>query len=270
MKKNQFRKLIDYLNEEFNISKTLLDVYICENAETIKSYFAGNLTQDQIYDTVGDPKSIEFEKFIKKYNELEGKEKASLRFRITEELVGIYIEKSKLGKKSGVKKLKAYKEAIRKIEKIRNKSKKGAVYEEFCTYFLRDMGMKAHRTKPSNDKGVDIKAYYKPCLPNRFSDYFMTDNIYVLAQTKFFDSKIDLSHLRKLVGDSIFLRFSELYYLDVTHNAVHLMFFSHEGFCKPAIEFAEKNKIIITDTNKMLNIISALDNTQAGAYLLGA
>ena len=126
----------------------------------------------------------------------------------------------------------------------------------FAHFFLIDMGLNAKPTKYSNDKGIDIKASYKINLPEKLNEYFINDEIYVLAQAKFYNKPIDTPVIRKLVGDSLFIRFSDLEYIEIAHNAVHLIVFSHKGFTAPALAFAKKNKVIVMTSQKIIRLLS--------------
>lgn len=151
-----------------------------------------------------------------------------------------------------------YAEAIELIEKIGkpNIKNKGVVYEKFCKIFLNDLGIKSELTRGSNDKGIDIIGSFNANLPDEIGKIVFNDDIYMLIQTKYFNKKIDTPVIRKLVGDSLFIRFDELEYTQIKHNAFHLIVFSHNGFTVPAIKFAEKNKIKLFDSTKIAHIIS--------------
>lgn len=153
---------------------------------------------------------------------------------------------------------KKYAEAIGVIDEIGSpkRKNKGVLYEKFCKIFLNDLGINADLTKGSNDKGIDIIGSFNANLPDEVGKIVFNDDIYLLIQTKYYNKKIDTPVIRKLVGDSLFIRFDELEYSQIKHNAFHLIVFSHYGFTLPAVKFAEKNKIKLFDSTKIAHIIS--------------
>lgn len=208
---------------------------------------------DDLIDKYSDTRTTYFRKLIIAISST-NKNNNFQKIVLEERIDGYYIEQKLNNKDVGVK----YKEVIQLIEKIGgpNVRNKGILYEKFCNFFLNDLGIHSTLTRASNDKGIDILGSFKSNLPDEIGKLVFNDDIYLLVQTKYFSKKIDTPVIRKLVGDSLFIRFDELEYLDIKHNAFHLIVFSHNGFTLPAIKFAEKNKIKLFDSVKIAHIIS--------------
>jgi len=149
-----------------------------------------------------------------------------------------------------------YKEVVSLINKFDSEQNKGVVFEDFCKLFLEDLGINCKSTARTNDKGIDILGSFNVKLSEEIGDLVFNEEIYLLIQTKYFNKKIDTPVIRKLVGDSLFIRFDELEYIEIRHNAFHLIVFSHQGFTEPAIKFAKKNKIKLFDSTNIAHIIS--------------
>ncbi|KQK25075.1 hypothetical protein AR438_13150 [Chryseobacterium aquaticum] len=212
-------------------------------------------TGDYLYelmDKFADVNTIHFRKLIKAIISI-NKDNIFIKINLEERLDGYYLQK----KNSDINISKKYEEVISIINNIEQKGKrKGVLFEKFCQNFLIDLGISAINTRVSNDKGIDILGSYPINLPDNIGKLVFNDEIYLLVQTKYFNKKIDTPVIRKLVGDSLFIRFDELEYIDIKHNAFHLIVFSHNGFTEPAIEFAKRNKIMTFDSIQLAHIIS--------------
>lgn len=174
------------------------------------------------------------------------------KIELFEELDGFYVVKTNENESITSK----YEEAIKIIKQIEKSKNKGRTYENFCKLFLSDLGINSKVTRASNDKGIDILGSYRVDFPDFITKLIFNEDIYLLIQTKFYNKPIDTPVIRKLVGDSLFIRFDELDYVDIRHNAFHLIVFSHNGFTQPAKDFALKNKIMIFDSTQLAHIIS--------------
>lgn len=230
------------------IDKVIIDVVINNFAEE---------EIDDLIDKYSDTSTQYFRKLIQGINTTNNNNNFQ-KIILEERYDGFYIEQ-KLKDKLVTEK---YKEVIQFIEKIGNPDvrNKGILYERFCKTFLNDLGICSELTKASNDKGIDILGSFKANLPDEIGKLVFNDDIYLLIQTKYFKTKIDTPVIRKLVGDSLFIRFDELEYVEIKHNAFHLIVFSHNGFTIPAIKFAERNKIKLFDSVKIAHIISERPN----------
>lgn len=174
------------------------------------------------------------------------------KIEIFDEYDGYYVKKVS----SDVLVTLKYKEVCSIFEEIEKRKNKGTLYEHFCKLFISDLGIDTEVTRNSNDKGIDILGNYTVNFSKNITKLIFSDDIYLLIQTKFYNKSIDTPVIRKLVGDSLFIRFDELEYFKIRHNAFHLIVFSHKGFTQPALEFAKKNKVMTFDSMQIAHIIS--------------
>jgi hypothetical protein len=208
--------------------------------------------REKVIEDYADVKSKAFQKLIK---HIESVNQSNIEFQkiiLEERIDGYYIEKQKENPLHSEK----YNEVITLINRFDKQQNKGVVYEEFCKLFLEDLGISCELTAKTNDKGIDILGRFKVKLSEELGDLVFNEEIYLLIQTKYFNKKIDTPVIRKLVGDSLFIRFDELEYIEIRHNAFHLIVFSHLGFTEPATNFARKNKIKLFDSTNIAHIIS--------------
>lgn len=208
--------------------------------------------REKIIDDYADAKSKSFIKLIRQIESVNQSNLAFQKIILEEKTDGFYIEKQKENPSHSRK----YEEVINLINKFDNEQNKGVVYEDFCKLFLEDLGINCKLTARTNDKGIDILGSFKVKLSEEIGDLVFNEEIYLLIQSKYFNKKIDTPVIRKLVGDSLFIRFDELEYIEIRHNAFHLIVFSHQGFTEPAIKFANKNKIKLFDSTNIAHIIS--------------
>ena len=208
--------------------------------------------REKIIDNYADAKSKSFIKLVRQIESVNQSNFAFQKIILEERIDGYYIEKQKENPSHSEK----YNEVIKLVNKFEKEQNKGVVYEEFCKQFLEDLGINCKLTAKTNDKGIDVLGSFKVKLSEEIGDLVFNEEIYLLIQTKYFNKKIDTPVIRKLVGDSLFIRFDELEYVEIRHNAFHLIVFSHLGFTEPAIKFAKKNKIKLFDSTNIAHIIS--------------
>jgi len=242
--------------EQTNI---LLIDWIINNLKFLENELNYELSKDDIFDNFSDESSKSFSKLVRELEVHKKSQKRISRINLLKEPDGYYINLNTLGKDTNISISYKMINSISKIEK-QEKMKKGLFYENFCSKFLNDLGLESKITKASGDKGIDIKAKYKTKLEKKLSPLIFDDHIYLLAQAKFFNTKVDTPVLSKLLGDSILLRFDEFDYLDIAHNAFHLLVFSHKGFTSPALEYAKKKKIMTMDSEQIISIIASDEN----------
>jgi hypothetical protein len=259
MKNRDIKTLAIYICNNYTGEISLLNNWIFSNAK-ILCQIAGCQEED-IYETIGDPSTEHYLKITASIIERINIGRPSNRIELKEDVDGTYISLSELGKNINFDLEKDINDRFKIIETWSGMDK-GMFYEKFCTLFLNDLGLEAETTKATGDKGVDIVASYKSNLNEYLSKFVFFDHVYLLGQAKFFASKVDTPVIRKLVGDSLFLRFDQLNYIQISHNAIHLIVFSHKGFTEDAIVFAEKNKIMRVETSQMISIISASPQSQ--------
>lgn len=186
------------------------------------------------------------------------RENSFKKIEIIEEYDGFYVEKVS----NDILVTEKYKEVCSIFDKIESltMNSRGTYYEKFCKLFISDLGIDTEVTRASNDKGIDVLGKYKANFPKGLTQLVFSDEIYLLIQTKFYNKPIDTPVIRKLVGDSLFIRFDELEYINIRHNAFHLIVFSHKGFTEPAKDFAKRNKVMTFDSIQVAHIISEEPN----------
>ncbi|MEP0264060.1 restriction endonuclease [Dokdonia sp.] len=212
-----------------------------------------SVDEDVLINELGDPRTSSYNKLIREIQSTISYNNTFSKIEIFEEYDGFYIQK----RHNNTIIDKKYDEVISFINSFNNEKKnKGVIYEKFCKLFLEDLGISCESTAISNDKGIDIKGSYKTNFKDDITNLIFNEEIYLLVQVKYFATAIDTPVIRKLVGDSLFIRFDELEYLDIKHNAIHLIVFSHNGFTNPAKKFADKNKVRVFDSVQIAHIIS--------------
>lgn len=231
-------------------------------ADYIINYINANdyeLSEEELIESLGDEKSNDFMKLVRELEKQIDKATNTSRINLIEDFEGYHIKTTDFGAQTKVIVTKKIWDAFDSISGL-NKTQRGSIYEEFCSKFLNDIGLEAKVTPQSNDKGIDIFAKYDANLKGELASLVFNDSVYLLGQAKFFKKSIDTPVIRKLVGDTFFLRFDKLEYVDIAHNAIHLVVFSHSGYTQGAIDFAKSNKIMLLDSMKIVNIVAASKN----------
>lgn len=247
--------MVEYIVNNCHVSrKTSFEDFIAKNAQEIASELPSSVTIDIIYDDLIDLKSKDQALFVKQLdihlNSYPHRKRFDLIYEAPFHYVTPTIYSSHVQAGYKVK-------GLQQLDSLTDLSRaeKGEFYEKFCTLFLEDMGLTAQKTKSSGDKGIDIIAFYPINLPNRIVNFFLDENIYLLAQAKFYSAPVDTPTIRKLVGDSLFVRFDRLEYLPIAHNAFHLSVFSHSGYTKLAKEFAKNNKVLLFTSEDIIDFV---------------
>lgn len=270
MKMAIMRKISKHIIRHLEADDILLTDWITQNLNTLSEITDNVVSEDEIFDELCDFNHTSYSKLIKELEKQISENQPMDRISLNQDADGIRVTISDFGKSIDCKLSKTIFEMFKKIENIKEMDK-GIFYENFCSNFLEDIGMESSVTKASNDKGIDILAKYKTYLNKDWSHLVFDDYVYLLGQAKFYNTKIDTPILRRLVGDSIFLRFDQIDYIEVAHNAIHLVVFSHNGFYDAAIEFARKNKIMRMSTEQMVSVLCAQKKpleTKSVMYLL--
>lgn len=249
MKVNEIRQFVDVLFSQQWEGTLRIDSLIINIIENSSIY--SDSQKEKYIDSLGDPLARSFHTLIR---EVERKIEQNIDcpvVSLTDESDGYFVEKI-LGDHDGL-----YLDAIERIESYEKFGKnKGLWFERFCIAFLKDFGVSCKSTNGSNDKGIDIFGSYRTSLNCNIGKLILNEDIYILGQAKYFSEKVDTPVIRKLVGDTIFVRFDELEYVEIKHNAVHLMVFSRNGFTGPALDFAKKNKIELFDKSRIAHLIA--------------
>jgi HJR/Mrr/RecB family endonuclease len=261
MKIAEIRNFAEIISRLFDSSECLLTDWITANIDVLEEETDNSLTQDVIFDHFADEATANFDKMVKELERIINHQDPINRILITKEIDGTTINLNSLGRKTNVfesTKLRKYFDTIEDW----NKNDKGIFYEHFTKMFLIDLGLDADITKVSGDKGIDILAKHKTKLKEDLGQLVFNDYVYLLAQVKFLNKKADTPLVRKLLGDSLLLRFDRIDYVEIAHNAFHLLFFSHLGFTHAALEYARENKIMTMDTEQIISIISSSTDPQ--------
>ncbi|PYG50070.1 restriction endonuclease [Pantoea sp. AG1095] len=249
MKYKDIRFLINILFSYHWEGRVRSDYLFMELIDSMDDISLSN--KEEYIDALTDPNSSHHERFLKDILKKIKQNEDCPIISLHDEADGIYLSK-KINDRDSL-----FISVIKKIESFELHGKrKGFWFELFCIAFLRDFGIECKSTQNSNDKGIDIFGSYKTNLNNFIGKLIVNEDIYILGQAKYFLEKVDTPVIRKLVGDTIFIRFDEVEYIEIKHNAVHLMVFSRNGFTDPAIEFAKKNKIELFDQSRIAHLIA--------------
>lgn len=262
MKSKERRAFVDVLFSQRWEGKVRIDGLVVDTIENTTIYTESQ--KEEYIESIGDPKSRHFDYLI---CEIKNKIEQNVDCPVVSLVIeadGYFIEKIVSDRD------RLYENVIERIESYEKFGRsKGLWFEKFCIAFLKDFGVTCRSTKSSNDKGIDILGSYKTSLNNNAGKLISNEDVYILGQAKYFSEKVDTPVIRKLVGDTIFLRFDELEYIEIKHNAVHLMVFSRNGFTAPAVNFAKKNKIELFDKSRIAHLIAHNPNLRWSCLDIG-
>lgn len=256
MKNKEVRLLAKEIYRTFQSKECLLIDHFVGNSDLLSKSIGIITNTESFIESFAYEYSRDFETLIDLIKKEIESHRPSNRIEIRQEIDGIYISLSILGKEVNIDCEVEYYQLFKEMECL-EKMKKGLLYEDFCTFFLEDIGLEAEKTKASNDKGIDIIAKYKTNLTEEKSALVFNDYVYLIGQAKFLSGKVDTPIIRRLVGDSLFIRFNQLEYIELAHNAIHLIVFSHNGFTDEATAFCTSNKIMRIETSQMITILAS-------------
>lgn len=266
MRIRDIRRISEFISlfcEEDDIELT---DWLTDNLDSAYSFLNETVAIDILFDELCDFKTKDFSKLVSELeNEIE-KSSPINRIVIEKQSFGVIVKQNEFGKDVKRELLQSIYNKFETIENL-DKMQKGLFYEQFCSYFLEDIGLESEVTRASNDKGIDIFAKYKTKLNAGWGHLVFNDYVYLLGQAKFYNNVIDTPVIRKLVGDALLLRFDQLEYIDVAHNAIHLIVFSHKGFNSSAMSFAERNKVMLMDTKQMISILATHEEPESSSAL---
>ncbi|WP_156576503.1 restriction endonuclease [Bacillus luti] len=254
------KKISKYIMENFNDGKIELSDYLVEKRQEIVKELKLNIEPDEIIFTIADTNSLEFLEFVKvlkgEIRKASGRSKVNL---ISDHLT-YYIENSILGSSVNGRLKRVLEDKLGEVSKWKNGH---TIYEKFCALFLQDFKYSnINVTASSNDLGVDIIGEYifREETNNLLLEFLLPRKISLLSQVKFYNTLVDTSYIRKLIGDSLFIRFDREIYPNTRHNPVCLIFFSYVGFTEEAKKFAQDNKVCLIESNFMLDLICSEEN----------
>lgn len=253
MNKKLLQLAANFVYDEYDGNGILLNDFIAEKVEKITLLL--QKTDEWVFESLVEPSSKYFESLTEMLEKIISDKNHMTHLICNHNFDGFYIELTELGKSFRSPLKHDLINTFEQVLKRENKKEKGVIFENFCIAFFKDLGMEPEKTASSNDKGIDIVASYKTNINNVFSKYIFRENIYLLGQCKMYKEKIDTPVIRKLVGDSLFIRFSDLEYYKIKHNAVHLLVISYSGFTEPALRFAEKNMVQTLDFGQLCTLV---------------
>lgn len=256
------RKISKYIMDNFNDNKKELSQYLFENCQSLVKNLELNIETDDIIFTIADSNNSDFEEFAKVLNEEIKKAGGRSKINLVKDHFNYYLEKSNLGISinNGLKQVLEC-----KLNEIKELPNGHIIYEKFCALFLQDFKFSnVNTTTSSNDLGIDITGEYlfENEDENLLLDMLLPQKVSLISQVKFYDSLVDTSYVRKLIGDSLFIRFDKDNYNSIRHNPVYLIFFSHLGFTEEAKKFAQENKVRLIDSKFMIDLICSVTNNQ--------
>lgn len=258
MATRKVRSIVEFLYANFPSEKTLVHDLIQEHITVIKDLSSKD--EEWIYDHYIQPFTDSYNQLVDELHLLIEQKQPICNIQIINGAAGYYIAPSQIGNSTCSTFRDNADIAFKKILLLNNNTKKGLIFERFCIALLRDLGVDTKPTKVSNDKGADIFGFIKNDKSDLKYKYIFDTDVLLLCQCKLFSKPIDTPVIRKLVGDSLFIRFSEIDYIELRHNALHLMVFSYSGFTQPAKEFSKQNKIKLLDFEDIVAVAGALPN----------
>lgn len=145
-----------------------------------------------------------------------------------------------------------------------SEKEKGDFYENFCTHFLRDIGVDCNTTSSSGDGGIDIIGKVTFDTGNKLFNHILSTEAILLAQSKCYENKVDTPVIRKIIGDSLFYKFGQF---DGPKNPLYLIVFSHKGFTDKAKQFAKENMVVTIDSETIIDIACNHSNIEQMACI---
>lgn len=256
---NRIQKVAYYIYSNFN-EEIVISVsdFILKKIDDFSIFIKKD--KDWISDNLIESSHRNHAEIIKELNNIINSSQPRSKIILEQKISDTYIRFSNFGKSINYDIQKEYSKILDKLLLVSNNSLKGKIFENFCILLLRDLNIKTYATKSSNDKGIDIVGELLNDNDELKFKYLFHENVLLLCQCKFYNNTIDTPVIRKLVGDSLFIRFSELDYLKVRHNALHLLVISYNGFSQPAKEFSNRNKVKILEGKDIISIAASIPN----------
>lgn len=248
------KKIINFIHDNFNEADITLADYLCNNSSYIIKCLDLPYDSDIFYYTIGDVNSNDYKNFVELFFKELNKFSATAKVVIKDDFGDYILANSAYGKNIniGIKN-----SLMNDLNSLKNFPNAPILYESFCGEFFKDIGFKeVEVTRSSNDFGIDIVA----TLLLNHSNYLSPPKVIIIAQVKYYESQLDTSFIRKLIGDSLFIKFDSNTYSYISHDPLCLYLIGHNGFTKDAKLFAAKNGIQLLDSQSMCDFISTLDN----------
>jgi hypothetical protein len=265
--KPNFIKLADMIYASYQGCERNLTDVLSERSEEFRTIL--NKNEEWYFDNVVSSEGKPHKEIVRLLFEKIDAESPRHLIVLSNKTSGYWINSSALGSGIDLNAEKYIRKVFHHVATLENQQK-GLIFENYCLAMFKDIGVKAEKTRKSNDKGIDIIGRIKPENEDTKYRLIFHEDVLLLAQCKLFGQPVDTPIIRRLVGDSLFIRFSELDYVDVKHNALHLMVISYNGFTAPAEDFAKKNKVItlkFSDTTRIVSQIHNLKKSKAYRYV---
>lgn len=255
------KNLCSYISDNFKYEKIEIDKYLVEIESDVLSKFRSQIEKQAYSDYLCDSNEDSYHKLIDIMKLMLNNQGASAKIRLIERYKTYYIENTELGINVRDNKLdkKKYLSILNKAQMLDSKVK-GDFFEEFCSYFLDDIGFKnSYKTPSSGDFGIDIVAKIPFKTDSVIFKYLLNPDAYVLVQCKYLSSKADTPLIRKIIGDSYYYRLhkmnSDSVDFKIANSPLYLLLISHNGFTNKATIFANENKVNILDTDKIIDLV---------------
>lgn len=270
MKRNEYRKVLKFIIDNFSNVKQPLDEYLVQIMPVIVENKSINLTEDEyIRDLCGG--NIEtYETFIKMLEKgikvEKGLSKVNLRF----DCPIYYLQQTEFGEKVISSTKDKYIGKLMDVLKVDSNLylNKGEFYENFCSYFLEDVGIKNWVTSRSKDEGVDIIGKIGRNSAS-LKDLILKSEQYLLVQVKYHASKVDWSVIRHLIGDGNLYK-HEPFIIDKQEHfigaaPVSLLVISFSGFSERAKQLANKFNVEILDGYNLVDVLCSIGEQKSMA-----
>jgi len=254
MTKSKAAHIANLIHTTFIGEEIRLDDYLSQLESTLRNSSSFSFSTDELYDTLdSDSSAYKLVKFELRQLIEEERKRNTDRVYLKQDIFD-YVGNTAFGQKINYNIHGQLNKAI-KGSSTCNPHLKGQKYENLCKLFLQDVGVDTIKTAKSGDGGVDLLGEFMFKCDNPLFKHAFPVKAYVLAQVKFYEAAVDIPIIRHLVGDSLFYQFNSIESFNLMSAPIVLSCFSHNGFTKTALAFAEKNKVILFDTDRMLNIM---------------
>lgn len=254
IKHSHQKKIINYICDNFHESETTLSDYLCKNSSTIVQQLELPYEDDIFYYTIGDINSNDYKNFVELFKKELNNLSTSSKIILKEDLDDYNLTNSIYGKNIN---LDIKNNLFENLNSLKNLPQAPLLYESFCGEFFKDMGFQeVEVTRSSNDFGIDIVAI----LPLPSLNHLLPEKLTIIAQVKYYETQLDTSFIRKLIGDSLFIKFDSFTYTNVSHDPLCLYLIGHNGFTKEAKLFAVKNGVKLLDSQDICDFLSSLEN----------
>ena len=118
----------------------LLEDYVISSIDEI-IYAFSKFSYNDIFETLGDPKTEDFVKFINELKLIIDKDHPANRLELVVKEPNYYLKTTELGKNENKDFVNKFNISLEAFEKL-NINKKGEIYENICSFFFNRYGIK--------------------------------------------------------------------------------------------------------------------------------